>query len=339
MKLFVSLVSLFGLSEIVSASVLGLSGLQLTDQTNSGSPIYVNAYGEVVNPQRFEWGGPAIKEMDAAKPRKCGQRLDASGRLGKRQTCPGGYTAACPGSYDYPCCPSSSPTCCAESSGVCCGADQFCQGYSTCCTNGQTGCGEACCNAGETCCGTNCCSTGFVCTDGACTPPGGYGTLSSTSISSIATPSSTPAETRAETGTVVVNATVTRTETGTTVVSNTSPLSSGSSSSSTTSSGGSGGNDNGHSGKPSPGTLGGAIGGSLGGALLLCCAGAWLIRRRRTQVPPTEEKPTEYTPAGQPNHPTEQQPSTYNAPTSNYEAGTTGNYPVTGASGNLGTTY
>ncbi|KAG8815209.1 hypothetical protein FRC19_001186 [Serendipita sp. 401] len=85
MKLFVSLVSLLGLSEIVSASVLGLSGLQLTDQTNSGSPIYVNAYGEVVNPQRFEWGGPAIKEMDAAKPRKCGQRLDASGRLGKRQ--------------------------------------------------------------------------------------------------------------------------------------------------------------------------------------------------------------------------------------------------------------
>ncbi|KAG9052160.1 hypothetical protein FS842_010402 [Serendipita sp. 407] len=188
---------------------------------------------------------------------------------------------------------------------------------------------------------------------------GGYGTLSSTSISSIATPSSTPAETRAETGTVVVNATVTRTETyvhslsafsvahthtfircsGTTVVSNTSPLSSGSSSSSTTSSGGSGGNDNGHSGKPSPGTLGGAIGGSLGGALLLCCAGAWLIRRRRTQVPPTEEKPTEYTPAGQPNHPTEQQPSTYNAPTSNYETGTTGNYPVTGASGGVGTTY
>ncbi|KAG8853192.1 hypothetical protein FRC20_001303 [Serendipita sp. 405] len=315
MKLFVSLVSLFGLSEIVSASVLGLSGLQLTDQTNSGSPIYVNAYGEVVNPQRFEWGGPAIKEMDAAKPRKCGQRLDASGRLGKRQAAPKALVYAAArinfAKGTRPAVQMARPVVVKHA------ATQERHAVVPIAARLDL----------------------FAPMELARLLFGGYGTLSSTSISSIATPSSTPAETRAETGTVVVNATVTRTETGTTVVSNTSPLSSGSSSSSTTSSGGSGGNDNGHSGKPSPGTLGGAIGGSLGGALLLCCAGAWLIRRRRTQVPPTEEKPTEYTPAGQPNQPMEQQPSTYNAPTSNYETGTTGNYPVTGASGGAGTTY
>ncbi|KAG8851422.1 hypothetical protein FRB91_007957 [Serendipita sp. 411] len=333
MKLFVSLVSFFGLSEIVSASVLGLSGLQLTDQTNSGSPIYVNAYGEVVNPQRFEWGGPAIKELDAAKPRKCGQRLDASGRLGKRQLrALGAMIILAARVAPLPAVPKALVYAAARINFAKVTRPAVQMARPVVVKHAATPERHAVVPIAAR-------PDSFAPMELARLLFGGYGTLSSTSISSIATPSSTPAETRAETGTVVVNATVTRTETGTTVVSNTSPLSSGSSSSSTTSSGGSGGNDNGHSGKPSPGTLGGAIGGSLGGALLLCCAGAWLIRRRRTQVPPTEEKPTEYTPAGQPNQPTEQQPSTYNAPTSNYETGTTGNYPVTGASGGAGTTY
>lgn len=47
--------------------------------------VHINALGEIVSPERFEWGGYAYKEADSSKPRVCGNRMDASGRLGKRQ--------------------------------------------------------------------------------------------------------------------------------------------------------------------------------------------------------------------------------------------------------------
>jgi hypothetical protein len=46
--------------------------------------VHVNALGEIVSPERFNWGGHAFKQADAAKPRVCGNRVDARGRLGKR---------------------------------------------------------------------------------------------------------------------------------------------------------------------------------------------------------------------------------------------------------------
>jgi hypothetical protein len=63
-----------------------ISATELVDQsTDVIEKVYVNAAGDVVIPEVFHWGRPAVKEKDAAKPRVCGGKLDASGRLGKRQ--------------------------------------------------------------------------------------------------------------------------------------------------------------------------------------------------------------------------------------------------------------
>jgi hypothetical protein len=70
---------LFSFSHLISAT-------EVVDQsTDVLEKVYVNALGEVVIPEQFEWGRPAMKEKDAAKARVCGGKLDASGRLGKRQ--------------------------------------------------------------------------------------------------------------------------------------------------------------------------------------------------------------------------------------------------------------
>ena len=179
MKTVVNWLSLLLLSITASASSVDLD-----------NAVYVNALGQEIIPQPFEWGRIAVKDKNAAKMRHCGM-IDGSGRLGRRQaTCPNGYTLACTGSEAFPCCPTDSPQCeCSTllhphkaiadhplftgcpNSDVCCAANQICQGTSTCCSAGQIGCGEACCDSTETCCGTNCCSAGFTCSNGSCLAP------------------------------------------------------------------------------------------------------------------------------------------------------------------------
>jgi hypothetical protein len=72
-------------SSLLSISTL-VSAAHVVDQDKNEvlDKVYVNAYGEIVVPQVFPWGNPALKEKDAAKPRMCGGPVDASGRLGKR---------------------------------------------------------------------------------------------------------------------------------------------------------------------------------------------------------------------------------------------------------------
>lgn len=85
MKLTAFLTSslLLFLSPLISATT---TGPDLVNQFLSNDIVYVNANGDVVIPEAFAWGRPALKEKDAAKPRQSGGgRLDASGRLGKRQ--------------------------------------------------------------------------------------------------------------------------------------------------------------------------------------------------------------------------------------------------------------
>jgi hypothetical protein len=74
---------LFSLSDLISATTTEV----LTDQSTEAllEKVYVNAAGEVVIPEEFHWGRYAVKDKDAAKARVCGGKLDASGRLGKRQ--------------------------------------------------------------------------------------------------------------------------------------------------------------------------------------------------------------------------------------------------------------
>jgi hypothetical protein len=70
-------------SLLVSAS----TEAEVIDQSSTDvlEKVYVNAAGEVVIPEQFDWGRLAVKEKDVAKARVCGGKLDASGRLGKRQ--------------------------------------------------------------------------------------------------------------------------------------------------------------------------------------------------------------------------------------------------------------
>lgn len=104
MKTVVNWFSLFLLSLSLAASG-SLVDLPLD------STVYVNALGQQVIPQSFEWGRIAVKEKNAAKMRHCGM-IDSSGRLGRRQaTCPNGYTLSCTGSETFPCCPTDSPQC------------------------------------------------------------------------------------------------------------------------------------------------------------------------------------------------------------------------------------
>lgn len=326
MKLLYSILGAVSLSSVASAAAFaGMEGVPLLEQVGAAAaPVYINALGEVVIPQKFHWGSYAVKELDSAKPRKCAHHQDF-GRLGKRQSCQYGYEPVCPSNYQNPCCPTNSPTCCSQESTVCCGADQFCQGTTTCCNNGQTGCGEACCDAGTTCCGTKCCGYGYTCSNGSCIVP--PGSTTSPSVSPTVPVISTPAETRSSTGTGGGTTTSTSTGTGSTTSTTTT-----SSSTTTTSNGG--GNDQPPKG-PSPQVIGGAVGGSIAGLILLCGIAAFCWRRNRATPPPTD-KPTEYKP------PTTEKPHEGYEPTAppenqtpmNYERSAGGAPPVSGHGAN-----
>ena len=83
MKFLYSLFGTIGLASVASANTLGgMDGLLLMGADSA--PVYINAVGDVVPPQKFHWGSYAVKELDSAKPRKCTHREDF-GRLGKRQ--------------------------------------------------------------------------------------------------------------------------------------------------------------------------------------------------------------------------------------------------------------
>ncbi|KAG8812841.1 hypothetical protein FRC17_001797 [Serendipita sp. 399] len=300
MRLLLSLVSLSTLSGLVSASAVDLSGAQLFDQSNAAAPIYVNALGQLVDPQRFEWGGPAIKELGAAGPRKLA-RAGIQQHVQERTT-----IHAAPVTLLF--------------------AAQRALVYAAARTNSVLDMRPAAQMAK------------LVVVKRVAMPErsvvariaaraGSFAPMGNALLRSIATPSSTPAETRAETGTTVVNATITRTET--TLVS-TNPLSSTVPPSSTTTGGGGGGNGGGNN--TPPGTIAGAVVGSVVGAGLLCCLAAFLIRRNRGTKPP-EETPTGY---GEKPPPAEQPPQQpYEAPAPN-EGNTYVERPITGTPGIAG---
>jgi hypothetical protein len=77
--------NLFTSSLLFSITVSAARIVDQSEDNNDGlDKVYVNANGDIVIPQVFPWGGLALKEKDAAKPRMCGGHVDASGRLGKR---------------------------------------------------------------------------------------------------------------------------------------------------------------------------------------------------------------------------------------------------------------
>jgi hypothetical protein len=138
--------------------------------------IYENALGELTEPWRLHWGGPAVRERSVAKEAR---GFINSGTLGKRQNVRSlSYILApytdrfgrlvlmgirlpvarrmtivaallVPQLVRISCFRMSSKTDgpfrligCDPGSGLCCGADQFCQASVTCCNTGQVGCGE-----------------------------------------------------------------------------------------------------------------------------------------------------------------------------------------------------
>ncbi|KAG8812857.1 hypothetical protein FRC17_001790 [Serendipita sp. 399] len=304
MRLLLPLASLSTLSGLVSASAVDLSGAQLFDQSNAAAPIYVNALGQLVDPQRFEWGGPAIKELGAAGPRKLA-------RAGIQQHVPERTTIL-------------------AAQVILLFAAQKARVYAAARTNSALGTRPAAqmvkpVVVKRVAMPERSAVARIAAQADSFAPMDNV--LLRTSISSIATPSSTPAETRAETGTTVVNATITRTET--TLVS-TTPISSTVPPSSTTTSGGGSGNGGGNN--TPPGTIAGAVVGSVVGAGLLCCLAAFLIRRNRGTKPP-EETPTGY---GEKPPPAEQPPQQpYEAPAPN-EGNTYVERPITGTPGIAG---
>lgn len=75
------------LSILLSLSniVVGIPPVGRTEQVDI-EKLYVNAHGESIIPQEFIWGRYVMKEKDAARNRTtCTDRMDPSGRLGKRQ--------------------------------------------------------------------------------------------------------------------------------------------------------------------------------------------------------------------------------------------------------------
>lgn len=96
----------FGLLSVFPALFAPLAGAQGLVE----AIVHINTFGQEVSPFAYEWGRVATQEKGVAQPRHCGI-VDGSGRLGKRQTCPGGYTLSCNLAEGYPCCPESAPLC------------------------------------------------------------------------------------------------------------------------------------------------------------------------------------------------------------------------------------
>lgn len=71
---------------------------------------HLDAFGQEVFPVAYSWGSYRNAGKGIAQLRHCGI-VDGSGRLGKRQTCPGGYLLACDSGCRYPCCLERAPIC------------------------------------------------------------------------------------------------------------------------------------------------------------------------------------------------------------------------------------